>query len=302
TPEAIYTTYPASVLSPSSIAYTANDSTLYGVLANPLGIVSDLTISKPATPPTPLDQASVDAILDAAATDDDFVWNGSRLTAKPGVEFGPNRLILLMSDTMGYPSTGDPATTGGYTGWSDVQLFELTAGGGNGLQWNLPLDVNLTDQVNPPIGAPTSAQVPYTLSRSTFFVSATVPDVATTNQYPAVHVPTITPKAGTYERWYVANVGNPQPLVASGPDMHPFHSHLVNFVVLRHWKLVGDSFELVPPAPMDGSARQDTLLVPSDSLYEILLYFPPGYSGTYVYHCHILEHEDKCMMSTFTVS
>ena len=304
TPEAIYTTYLQSVLIPTSVNYTNNDSTIYGVLGNPLAVVADIAVNKSTSEKSSaLDQAAINKILNLAASDDDFIWTGSQLTSKPNVDYGPNRLILLMSNTQGYPSSGDPSTTEGYSGWSDVQLFELTTGAGNGLQWRLPLNVDLSASSNPPAAFPTQTQKSYTVSRTTFFTSANVPDIATSGRYPDVHTPTIRPQAGTYERWYVANVGNPQPLVASGPDMHPFHVHLVNFVVLRRWNLTANgAFQLASPEPLDGIARQDTVTIQSDTLCELLVYFPPGYTGDYVYHCHLLEHEDKCMMSTFTVS
>jgi len=31
------------------------------------------------------------------------------------------------------------------------------------------------------------------------------------------------------------------------------------------------------------------------------VHYPTGFTGDYAYHCHILEHEDKCMMSSFRV-
>ena len=41
--------------------------------------------------------------------------------------------------------------------------------------------------------------------------------------------------------------------------------------------------------------------IESNELVEILVYYPPGFVGDYVYHCHLLEHEDMCMMSHFKV-
>jgi FtsP/CotA-like multicopper oxidase with cupredoxin domain len=101
----------------------------------------------------------------------------------------------------------------------------------------------------------------------------------------------------------VANIGNDQPLAVTDdlPDMHPFHVHLVQFVILRRWKLEGQSLRPAPPEPLDGIARQDTARVESNTVVELLLWFPPGYAGTYPYHCHVLEHEDNCMMSSFEV-
>ncbi|OAI20833.1 hypothetical protein A1359_20310 [Methylomonas lenta] len=52
----------------------------------------------------------------------------------------------------------------------------------------------------------------------------------------------------------------------------------------------------------DGTARHDFIRVHANELLELLVYFPPGYSGNYVYHCHLVEHEDMGMMSHFSVS
>jgi FtsP/CotA-like multicopper oxidase with cupredoxin domain len=102
-------------------------------------------------------------------------------------------------------------------------------------------------------------------------------------------------------------MGNIQPQVANGnlPDMHPFHIHLVSFVVSRRWDL--DAQGVFAPAPLqagdiDPVARQDTVLIPSNQMVELLVYVPPGYTGKFAYHCHLLEHEDMCMMSHFEVT
>jgi hypothetical protein len=81
---------------------------------------------------------------------------------------------------------------------------------------------------------------------------------------------------------------------------------LVNFVVTRRWHLdnsVRGSFVPLPRSSLelDGIARQDTVTIPSNQIFELLVHFPSGYSGDYVYHCHLLEHEDMCMMSHFHV-
>jgi FtsP/CotA-like multicopper oxidase with cupredoxin domain len=86
--------------------------------------------------------------------------------------------------------------------------------------------------------------------------------------------------------------------------MHPFHIHLVNFVVLRRWQL-DDSGSFAPLAPstldLDLIARQDTVTIPSNQIVELLVHYPLGYAGDFAYHCHILEHEDNCMMLHFHV-
>lgn len=167
--------------------------------------------------------------------------------------------------------------------------------------WNLPFSVDTTS-TNPAAGAP-SGQTAYGVYRETFF------DLQQPNplpsHYPAPATPTFLPKSGTYERWYVANVGNPQPLGNDVVDMHPFHMHLVNFVVLRRWTVdASGNYILSPPRPLDldGIARHDTVRIQSCELVELLVYFPPGYAGNYVYHCHIVEHEDMGMMLHFRVT
>lgn len=301
-PEAIFTTVPASLLVPSSSDFAPEDLTLYGALDAPLSDVMRIeVIAAQADAPSSATSA-IDAVLAAAATDDDFEWDGARLGARSDGTLGPNRLVLLMSNTEGYDAS---ATAHGITGWSDVQIFEMNAQGDD---WSLPFQLDLTTARAPAAGSPGSTPTSYGIARRTFFASPTNPDITVAKAYPPVHAPTIVARAGTYERWYVANIGNSQPLSRSAgdPDMHPFHVHLVNFVVTRRWQLSDDEagqFVEVPAAAqgLDLIARQDTVMIPSGQLVELLVHYPAGFSGDYVYHCHLLEHEDKCMMSHFHV-
>ncbi|MFM2069151.1 MAG: hypothetical protein RLZZ584_4060 [Pseudomonadota bacterium] len=306
TPEAIYTTYGDSVLAPVAADYNAADGELYAALDGPLTDVGTITLEATGSSADPAGSvlsptaAAVDAVLAGTADDDDFVWNGQQLVAKAGVPQGPNRLVVLMSNTEGVETD---ATVGTVSGWGDVQIFEMS---GAGADWEIPFAVDLDKTVSPDAAAP-SAPKGYKLARRSFFDSTTNPDITVTKAYPALHAPTITCKGGTYERWYVCNMGNIQPQVANGnlPDMHPFHIHLVSFVVTKRWDL--DAQGVFAPAPLqagdiDPVARQDTVLIPSNQMVELLVYVPPGYTGKFAYHCHLLEHEDMCMMSHFEVT
>ncbi len=304
TPEAIYTTFDESVLPPSDAGYQSADATLYEALDLPLATVMRVTL--PATGPQGISAApsaaAIDSVLASAATDDDFVWSGGRFDAPAGATFGPNRLVLLMSNTAGL-GVDDPVN--GISGWSDVQIFEMN---GAAADWTLPFDVDLVTGANPQPGQPASTPKSYGLARRSFFAKERNPDITVAKAYPPLHVPTISASAGTYERWYVANIGNVQPLGTDPgpPDMHPLHIHLVNFIVTRRWQLEGAATgNFVPlqalPLDLDLTARQDTVLIPSYQLAELLVHYPLGYSGDYVYHCHIVEHEDMCMMSHFHV-
>ncbi|RJG51120.1 MULTISPECIES: multicopper oxidase family protein [Sphingobium] len=78
----------------------------------------------------------------------------------------------------------------------------------------------------------------------------------------------------------------------SGKKMaHPFHIHGVHFDVLRR---DGDDPDLLDQGP------RDTIVV--KEAVELLVRFDqPATKAPFMYHCHILEHEDEGMMGQFTV-
>jgi len=92
-------------------------------------------------------------------------------------------------------------------------------------------------------------------------------------------------KRNTTEIWQVSN---------NSPMAHPFHVHNVQFKVLdRNGKR---------PHPSE-TGLKDTVLVNSGETVRIVMRFPE-YSDAkvpYMYHCHILEHEDAGMMGQFVV-
>lgn len=88
---------------------------------------------------------------------------------------------------------------------------------------------------------------------------------------------------GTVERW----------IVRSTMIAHPFHVHGALFRVV--------SENGGQPRP-ENSGWKDTVLVTGET--EIVVRFDQPASGTkpFMFHCHILEHEDAGMMGQFTVS
>ena len=92
-------------------------------------------------------------------------------------------------------------------------------------------------------------------------------------------------RLGDIEIWEVSNRGG-QP--------HPFHVHMVQFQIL-------DRNGQPPTAAELG--WKDTVLVPPGELVRIIMPFE-RYADPYVpymYHCHIMEHEDNGMMGQFLV-
>jgi spore coat protein A, manganese oxidase len=92
-------------------------------------------------------------------------------------------------------------------------------------------------------------------------------------------------------------------------DSHPIHLHLVRFQILdrrpfdlnvyqRTQKVVytGPPLELAP----DERGWKDTVRVDPMTVARIIVRFG-GYTGRYVWHCHMLEHEDNEMMRPYEV-
>lgn len=72
---------------------------------------------------------------------------------------------------------------------------------------------------------------------------------------------------------------------------HPFHMHLAHFQVLSRNNRA--------PAPCD-IGWKDTVRVGPREMVRVIAHFTP-YRGKFMYHCHMLEHEDLGMMDNFEV-
>ena len=92
-------------------------------------------------------------------------------------------------------------------------------------------------------------------------------------------------------------------------DSHPIHLHLVRFQILDRRKF--ETFGYLtrqqlrftgPPVPPDPTEAgwKDTVRAEPGMVTRIIARFE-GYAGRYVWHCHILEHEDNEMMRPFDV-
>jgi spore coat protein A len=92
-------------------------------------------------------------------------------------------------------------------------------------------------------------------------------------------------------------------------DSHPIHLHLVRFQILDRrqydpwaYQTSGKLIFTGPPAPPDLSEAgwKDTVRADPRMVTRIIVPFK-GYPGKYVWHCHILEHEDNEMMRPFEI-
>jgi FtsP/CotA-like multicopper oxidase with cupredoxin domain len=121
---------------------------------------------------------------------------------------------------------------------------------------------------------------------------------------------TFFPVLGEYEVWRLINLTE---------DTHPIHLHLDPFQILSRRAIrhevpadgIGDAdlaasvtIARGPDDPLghaiDDNERglKDTIRVNPNEIVEIAVRFTT-YAGRYMYHCHILEHEDRDMMRPF---
>lgn len=95
----------------------------------------------------------------------------------------------------------------------------------------------------------------------------------------------LTKKLGTKEVWEVNNISN-----MMGGMIHPFHIHGVQFQVISRNGKQPSANEL---------GWKDTILVNPDEQIKLLISFDK--KGIFMYHCHILEHEEYGMMGQMEV-
>jgi FtsP/CotA-like multicopper oxidase with cupredoxin domain len=124
-------------------------------------------------------------------------------------------------------------------------------------------------------------------SRSVFMI--TVEGRTPTPYDPRQTEPDISVHRGDVEDWIIENRSR---------EMHAFHIHQIHFI-LTEWN----------GAPVNEPLLHDTINVPSwdgqsgryPSVTLRMDFRDPNVVGTFVYHCHLLEHEDGGMMGTIQV-
>jgi FtsP/CotA-like multicopper oxidase with cupredoxin domain len=123
------------------------------------------------------------------------------------------------------------------------------------------------------------------LSPTTFFITeeGQTPAVFTMDQKPNIVV-----HSGTVEDWTIEN---------RAQEDHVFHIHQIHFQVLA-----------IDGQPVNDPAIRDTVDIPFwngtgpyHSVTVRMDFRGPNIVGTFVYHCHILEHEDGGMMGEIQV-
>jgi FtsP/CotA-like multicopper oxidase with cupredoxin domain len=124
-------------------------------------------------------------------------------------------------------------------------------------------------------------------SPTTFFITVDGQTPAAFD--PTSDVPNIVVKQGDVEDWIIENRSN---------ELHAFHIHQIHFLLIGY---LGD--------PVDEPYLRDTVNVPFydgralqyPSVKLRMDFRDPNTVGTFVFHCHLLEHEDGGMMGLIRV-
>lgn len=91
--------------------------------------------------------------------------------------------------------------------------------------------------------------------------------------------PAVVAQVGTYQHWKIVN---------DSKELHPMHIHQVHFLVFAE-----------DGQPISDPLWLDTVNVPYGKSIDVIMDFTdPVIRGVSVFHCHLLNHEDKGMMAT----
>jgi len=97
----------------------------------------------------------------------------------------------------------------------------------------------------------------------------------------------VKPAAGSVSEWDLVNFT---------VDGHPIHIHQTQFQVVSR---TGSDGTVRPPQPWETGPKDTVLALPGE-VTKVRAFF--DIPGRYVYHCHIIDHEDNEMMRPFQVT
>ena len=139
---------------------------------------------------------------------------------------------------------------------------------------------------SPPTDAPIR-RVPLTFQRMEWSLGGRTFDMGDV-------APEETVAAGSTHLWEFENQANPMGMEAA----HPIHMHGRQFRVID--RTGGRATNTLRGGIVDGGWRDTVLVLPGETVRVQVTF--THHPGLYLYHCHILEHEDMGMMRNFRVT
>ena len=150
----------------------------------------------------------------------------------------------------------------------------------------LPARLATFDDRWKPVADAPRRQVPLTFRRMVWFMGGRSFDMHET-------APDETVAAGATQVWSYENAGGPMGMQMA----HPIHMHGRQFRVLS--RTGGKADNALREGLVDGGWMDTVLVLPGETVSVQVTF--TSHPGTYLYHCHILEHEDMGMMRNFKV-
>ena len=200
-------------------------------------------------------------------------------------DLDPAKKVCVCADDLGafavpinqVACTANPATVCP-TGFQEIATFGPTAAKVG--------VVNLSDP-NAPLGIPLKWEDDSGTSNA---VQVTMADNVTKKTVNVTENPRIVGGVAPVEEWEIYNFTE---------DAHPIHLHLVEFQVVSRVPMPGRTLISGGVQPSE-SGFKDTVIAYPGEITTVRARF--DIPGLYVWHCHIVEHEDNEMMRPYVVS
>jgi len=133
-----------------------------------------------------------------------------------------------------------------------------------------PIEVESLKKVEPLKKVAPSFTAIFTEDKNSFYING--------RKFAMDESPMTSARVGTYQHWRIVN---------RTAELHPFHIHQVHFLAYAE-----------NGVPLPHPAWLDTVNVPFGGTVDVIMDFTnPIIKGMAVFHCHLLNHEDKGMMA-----
>jgi FtsP/CotA-like multicopper oxidase with cupredoxin domain len=202
----------------------------------------------------------------------DQVWSADELVLPPGKRYD---VLVQAGDRSGTYALRTLKYSTGPTGdtYPTVEMAQVHVTGASTTKLALPAQMMpLDDLGKDPIAMRRTFDFSENTNTNQFFING--------KEFDPTRVDAAV-RLGTTEEWTVTNTSQEQ---------HPFHIHVNDIQVMS-----------VNGVPYDAKSWQDTVVLPVGGTVVMRMRFRT-FTGMYVFHCHILNHEDHGMMGVVNVS
>ena len=208
------------------------------------------------------------------------VWDGKNLVLPAGKRF---EVLVTGGENGTYPLKSLPYNRSGFSPTSEVTLATVNVQGKDGAQ---------TTEVTPSSLVPRHDLGDAQIQTQRTLVFNGSPDNQTATRFGDVGTNQINGKVFDHNRVdYIVKLGDVEEWTLKNIDNedHTFHIHVNDFQVMS-----------VNGQPNDAHSLQDTVVLPQGG--EVVVRIPfTDFVGKFVFHCHILPHEDTGMMGIVEV-